>query len=69
MNMNKQYRAEIRQLRRNSRKVQSDFKILTRDCEADLRSLVRFHMRTKKRVEREEARINRRIAILEGRLS
>jgi len=76
MNMNKEYRAEIRLLKRNLKKVQRDDKNANRQLlrehaqhEAAQRRIETQLGRQQKRVDRMATKITSRILILEGRLS
>lgn len=78
--MNKQYRAEIRALKKARAKILRDEARLERELEAANRKAIfyckkeraalrREMDRSRRRVEKSSSKINKRIAILEGRLS
>lgn len=71
-NMTKEYRAEIRRLKRASRIIwfdlQREIKACDREREKVVRSTARRVEKAKRRVQRESIRIARRVSILEGRL-
>lgn len=65
MNMSKEYQAELKQLRKNERKVQADKAAASKA----MKRRVREHKAGMKRADKELARIAKRAAILRGRLS
>lgn len=69
---NKLRRLEIRKLEQQRRKVRADFrneqKRLIAACESANKALNRFMVRVEKQLPKEEADIDRRIDILNGRL-
>lgn len=69
LNMSREYRDELKTLRRHRRKVVTDYKTAQRGYAKDLRALNRAMKRCDKMVEKALAGIDRRIGILEGRLS
>ena len=73
LNMNKTYRAELRDLKRNRRKIERDLKKAYRDAqrarEQVIRTTILFLKRADKGAVKALTFIDRRIGILEGRLS
>jgi hypothetical protein len=69
MNMNKEYRAELKQLRKTEKKLNSDYKKLIRETTRQMAALNRSGQRGRMATHRELARIQKRRAILEGRLA
>jgi hypothetical protein len=69
MNMNPEYRAELRQLSKARKKVLSDYKQLYRDTDRQISALIKRRGKGLRTSTREVHRIDRRIAILEGRMS
>lgn len=68
MNMNKEYRAEIKILNGAERKIRRELSAHTKATVKQIRLLERNSVRAEKRCDRELQRINKRRAILEGRL-
>lgn len=68
MNMNKEYRAELKQLAKTEKKIKQDYKKLTRDTTRAMAELNRSTQRGRVATNRELARIEKRRAILQGRL-
>jgi hypothetical protein len=68
-NMKKEYRAELKSLRKNRGHIVRDWKAFAKDRAAILRTLAREINGAERRVLRNLERFDRRIAILEGRLS
>ena len=69
MNMLPQYRQELRQLARARRNITRDYTAQKQSCERQLKHLRLSLQRGRRASTRELTRIDRRIAILEGRLS
>lgn len=73
MNMTKQYRTELRQLHRLRQKLNHDLlreqKACDRACDAVIYTTARRLERARTRCHRATADLNRRIAVLEGRLA
>lgn len=69
---NKLRKIEIRTLEQQRRKVRSDFrneqKRLIAACESANKALNRFMVRCEKQLPKEEAAIDRRIGIVQGRM-
>lgn len=68
-NMKKEYRAELKQLRANERKVRRDRAAFEKNYRAEWKLLNRLLQRSARETERALTRIHKRIAIVEGRLS
>lgn len=69
MNMNKEYLAELDQLQKAERKLVRDLRIARRLADQATKRLQRDVARAQKATDRDLEKINRRRAILEGRLS
>lgn len=69
MNMTKQYRTELRVLRKSKAKLERDFVQFEREHQKKAKALRRDHQRSVQSVAKSMNRIDERIAILEGRLS
>jgi hypothetical protein len=80
MNMNKEYRAELRGLKKAKAKIERDYRGCLQaihredrrafeECSRKRRALARDAGRAAKAMTRATARITNRIAVLEGRLS
>jgi len=69
MNMKKEYREELKQLRRAERHLNAELNQCRRACESTIVFAKKTMLRAQQRAAREFQRINRRRAILEGRLS
>jgi hypothetical protein len=69
---NKQRKAEIREMEKRRSKIRRDFreeqKRLIAACNSANKALDRFMVRVEKQLPKEEAGIDRRIAILKGRI-
>lgn len=68
-NMKKEYRAEIKILRKNRRHVLLGWKVFAKSRAALLRKMTAEIKGVERRVSRNLASFDKRIAILEGRLS
>ncbi|HWX18763.1 MAG TPA: hypothetical protein VN578_02545 [Candidatus Binatia bacterium] len=69
MNMKKQYRAELATLARSERKITRDYQQYNRAITKQIRALTRVLLRGERLTACEMTRIQRRRAILEGRLN
>jgi 1,6-anhydro-N-acetylmuramate kinase len=69
MNMKKEYREELKTLRRAERHISRDLNECRRECESTIALAKKTMLRAQRATAREFQRINRRRAILEGRLS
>ena len=69
INMTKQFRAEVRALKRNRRIVLKDFSEELKNARKDIAYATREINRLNRAEAKEMAKIDRRIAILNGRLS
>jgi hypothetical protein len=69
MNMNKEYRRELRQLNKVARKIGLDWRRFFATNQKAILKIQRDTARGRKATERELNRISRRQAILEGRLA
>lgn len=69
MNMTKPYRAELKALKQAKKKVQRDYHRAIASFETIKRLATRDAQKATRTVHKEIARIDKRIAILEGRLS
>lgn len=69
MDMTKQYRAELRDLKRNKSKLSRDYKAVQRDVRKRTAELERYQRHAARNFVKAAFHINKRIAILEGRLS
>ena len=69
MNMNKEYRRELLQLRRMQRKLWRELRAEMRACTKAQQQLTIRRAAARRNSNRAEAKIIRRIAVLEGRLS
>jgi uncharacterized protein YyaL (SSP411 family) len=69
LNMAREYRDELKTLRKNRRKVVRDAKKATGDLARKIKALERAHRRGGRAAQKTLALIDRRMAILEGRLS
>ncbi|MCA1659937.1 MAG: hypothetical protein LC642_05285 [Verrucomicrobiaceae bacterium] len=68
-NMNKEYRAELKSLRKNRGHVLRDWKSFVQSRRGMLRTIEREVNGVERKVKRNLGRFDKRIAILEGRLS
>lgn len=68
-NMKKEYRAELKTLRKNRRVVTNDWKAFVKSKRAELRKFASAINGAERRAKQSVARFDKRIAILEGRLS
>jgi hypothetical protein len=68
-NMKKEYRAELSLLRRNRRYLLRDWRAFVQGIRRDLRDITRTINKTERGARRSLARYDKRIAIVEGRLS
>jgi hypothetical protein len=68
-NMEKEYRAELKILRINRRYALDDWRAFVKCIRRDLRDILREVNKTERAARRSVARYDKRIAILEGRLS
>ncbi len=69
MNMNKEYRAELRILKRSRKNVRKDWARCLKTNAAQMRKFEREAAAATKRANRATEHLDKRIAILEGRLS
>jgi hypothetical protein len=69
MNMNKEYRAELRTLKKAERKLWRDCKAAVRDFNREIAALEKRKDRAVRNTHTAVAKIDRRAAILEGRLA
>lgn len=67
--MAREYRAELKDLKRNRRKISGDSKKAQRDLDRQISKLTRDKVRGVGAAIKHTIRIDRRIAILEGRLA
>lgn len=68
-NMKKEYRSELKILRKNRSHVLRDWKAFAKQCRGRLRVIARELNTVERNVTRNLARFDKRIAILKGRLS
>ena len=76
LNMNQQYRAEVRTMKQARNKVLADYKRALRQLDresqqhtAAIRRIGREMVRTEKRADKSVLKINNRILVLQGRLA
>lgn len=69
MNMNKEYRAELKVLRKAKKKIERDMSAATKTASKQVQAIYTALGRGAKRCQKEVARIERRESILQGRLS
>ena len=67
--MKKQWRAELRELNRNRKHTQKRFDIISKSCWRQMGALQLQIDREERATNRQTLKLDRRIAILEGRLS
>jgi hypothetical protein len=69
LNMTRVWRAELKDLKRNQRKMEGDHKAFQRDLVKRTKELAREMTRSDRAYRKAATVANRRILILEGRLS
>lgn len=69
VNMTRQYRDELKTLNQNGRKLKRDWQHFKRDAEGQLKRIAKLLQRGGKATAKELQRIEKRQAILLGRLS
>lgn len=69
MTMTKEYKRELGQLRKVEKKLKRDASNLVNDCAKQFQAIHRKKMMGLRATTKEQAKLRRRILILEGRLS